>query len=350
MVTGTRAQEREYRQLDALSQSMIKEFSDDRKKFHKKYILGEPVKEKPEQTVKMGNLADCLYLTPNQFEERFAMSICTDVPTGLMLKFVEALARLTEEATDEEGIMREQFATIAQKAHVESNFKWALGRVLENFHGKEAENYYRELVEESTSGRTIITAEDVENGNKIVTALRTGEFTKFLNDEGGKDTEVFHQLAISGFVVEGRPCKGLIDRLEVNHEKKYIQPWDLKITWSVEGFYTEYYLKRAGYLQASTYDLACVHLRNQEYAGYEVRPMKFIVCDTINYYSPLIYELTTQDIVDGWKGFTYRGRPYKGLIQLVQELNWHMDNNIWNMSMANYVNKGRVNLTALKQP
>lgn len=350
MIAGTLQQERTYRALDALSQSMIKDFYDDRKYFYRKYIAVEDVEEETSREMKMGTLVDCIYFTPNQFEDKFEMSVCTDKPTAKMLDFVVALAKHTKAATDDQGVMQEEFMEIARKAHIDAGFKWTLERVLKDFAGQEAELYYRELCQALISKKIIVTATDVENGNKIVTALRTGEFTSFLNDEGGGDTDVFHQLAITGFVVEGRPFKALLDRLEVNHREKYLQPWDLKATWAVETFYQNYYLKLKGYLQAGTYDLACVHLRNTEYPGYEVRPMKFIVCDNVNYYNPLIYELSAGDLVDSWKGFTYRGRAYKGLIELVQELNWHMDKAVWSMSKANYENRGRVLLSSFKQP
>lgn len=350
MIAGTAQQERTYRALDALSQSMIKDFYDDRKLFHRKYILVEDVQEETSREMKMGTLVDCQYFTPAEFEEKFSLSTCSERPTGKMLDFVSALARHTKAATDDEGIMREEFIAIARLAHLDSGFKWGLERVLKDFSGGEAELFYQELCVALVTGKIVVTAADIEHANRIVTSLRTSEFTSFLNNEGGGDIDVYHQLAISGFVVEGRPFKALLDRLEVNHRDRYLQPWDLKATWAVETFYENYYLKLKGYLQAGTYDLACTYLRNQEYSGYEVRPMKFIVCDNVNYYNPLIYELSQQDLVDSWQGFTHRGRSYKGLIELVRDLNWHMDNNVWNMSRQNYENRGRVSLTALKQP
>lgn len=354
MITGARMTEKAYRKIDALSQSMIKEFYDDRKKFYKKYILGEVVEQEITQGIKMGNLVDCLYLIPELFEDKFFMSICTEIPTEKMLAFCKALAMHSMESLDEEGIQRRDFAELTHLAYIDSGFKWALSRILEQFSGKEPENYFRELIQTYASGKIVITSEDVENANRIVTALRTGEFTSFLNLDSTEDREIFRQVPVDGFVIEGRPFKGLLDMLEVNHTEKYLQPYDLKVVWSVEGFYREYYLKMRAYLQAATYDLACTHLRTVQYGGqeggYTIRPMKFIVCDSINYYNPLIYNLQLDDIMDGFRGFTHRGQYYKGLIQLVKELNWHMDNNIWGMSMENYLNAGMVQVNTLKQP
>lgn len=350
MITGERITERVYRALEALSQTTIRDFYEDRKKFYKKYIAKEYVEEDMSQAIKMGHLVHCLWLTPQEFEEKFFMSICTEAPSGLMLKFARALAKATLAATDEEGIVRKDFVQLAEEAYPQSGFKWDLHRVLQNFQGSEAENYYQELRASMVTKQIVITAQDLENAGRIVTALKTGEFTyPILAMERDPDVEVFDELPITGFVVEGRPFKSLIDRLEVNHRDKYLQPLDAKIVWTVENFYPEYYLKRWGYIQAATYDMACVHLRNEEYQGYEVRPIKFLACDSINYYSPLMYSLTPEDIIDALQGFKHRGREYKGLIPLVKELNWHMDNNVWNMSMDNYLNGGVIAIGNLKQ-
>lgn len=351
MVTGHALTERQYRQLEALSQSMLKEFYEDRRKFHKKYILGEIVEEEITQAMRMGSLVDCLLLTPEEFDNKFFMGICGEVPTGLMLAFVRALSLYTQEATNEAGEVTEAFMDIAEKAHRKAGFKWDLARVLKNFMGTDAENYYKELRATAGTGKIVITGDDVDTANRIVTSLRTGEFTApLLNRVQTEEVEIHHQQSISGFVIEGRPCKGLLDMLEINHVEKYLQPTDLKGTWSVENFYREYYLKLKAHLQAAVYDLACTHLRNERYPGYEVRPMRFIVCDTINYYSPLIYNLTTQDLLDAFRGFTHRGIYYKGLIELIRDLNWHMDNHIWSMSRENYLNSGMVTIQSLKQP
>lgn len=351
MTSPNRIGERSYRQLDALSQSMIKDFYEDRKKFYKKYILNEEVEEETTQAVKMGNLVDCLLLTPEEFDNKFFMSTCVTKPTEKMLAFTVALAKHTREATDEEGIVRKEFLELASQARETAGFKWDLDRVLKDFAGKEPEQYYQELRAVSGSGKMVVTGQDIEHANRIVTAIRTGEFTAaVMNLQLQDHTDVYNQLAITGFEIEGRPFKSLLDFLEVNHAEKYLQPWDLKAVWAIEEFYSEYYLKRKGYLQATVYDLACTHLRNTEYEGYEVRPMKFLVCDSINYYSPLVYELTIQDLMDGFRGFVHRGKTYKGLIQLTKELNWHMDTNVWGMSMDNYLNQGRVSIANLKQP
>lgn len=356
MIVGERITERQYRALEALSQTMIRDFYRNRKKFYKEYLLkevDEDEKDEDELLMRRQKLVHCLLLEEHEFDNKFMTSICTEVPTGLMLKFVMALAKHHRAAVDEEGIMRSSFAEIAQLAHADSGFKWDLDRVLKEFREKQQPEYfYQELVAAKISRKTIVTAKDIDICNGIVTSMRTGEFTgRALNNEGGDGTiEVFTELPITeGLVVEGRPMKALLDRLVINHQERYLQPEDVKIVWTVENFFDEYYTKKYGYIQAAVYDLAVAHLRDIEYQGYEVRPMRYLVADSANYYAPLMYELSQADLRDAYLGFEHRGRKYKGLVGLIRELNWHMDNNVWNMSMDNYNNGGVIQISSLKR-
>ena len=50
--------EEDYRKVKMDSSSSIKEFSLDRKKYHRKYVLDEVVKDKFNQAIMMGQLVD----------------------------------------------------------------------------------------------------------------------------------------------------------------------------------------------------------------------------------------------------------------------------------------------------
>lgn len=123
--------------------------------------------------------------------------------------------------------------------------------------------------------------------------------------------------------------------------------YDLKCTWSVENFYEEYYLYRRAYIQAYLYYVAARSLTinpEDELYGYTVKCPKFIVCDSTNYYNPLIYTLTSDDLLEAYEGFEHKGRKYPGVDQLIQDLQWAVVNDIWNISRINYINNGEVNI------
>ena len=138
-----------------------------------------------------------------------------------------------------------------------------------------------------------------------------------------------------------------MDKVIADHQEKTIQPYDLKCTWSVENFYEEYYLYRRAYIQAYLYYYAAKHLtldENSELYGYVVKPLQFIVCDSTNYYNPLVYTLSDEDMKDAYEGFVHKGKSYPGVKYLIDELKWAMDMNIWNISKSNYLKKGVVNI------
>jgi hypothetical protein len=80
------------------------------------------------------------------------------------------------------------------------------------------------------------------------------------------------------------------------------------------------------------------------YHGYSVEYLKFIVCDSTNYYQPLIYTLDFDDMMDAYKGFVHKGRTYPGVESLIAALSWCRETNTWNISHKNYLSNGIVNI------
>jgi hypothetical protein len=136
----------------------------------------------------------------------------------------------------------------------------------------------------------------------------------------------------------------MFDKLVVDHDKQTVQVYDLKCTWSVENFFDEYYLYRRAYIQAYLYARATLHLVETKWKGYAALIPEFIVCDSTNYYNPLIYTLTQEDLADCYNGFTHKGRNYPGVKETIEDLKWALYNGVWNISRKNYENKGIVNI------
>lgn len=346
MIQGKSKTEANYRAIYLDSSSSLKEFSLDRKKYYNKYILNERVEDEENKAATMGRLVETLLMEPHEFDGRFYMSSCMSSPTGLMLAFVEALYSHTKEATDEFGNVNRTFEEISKDAYADSGFKIKYDAVISKFVGSDAEIYYNEIRQVRSKGLTVVTTEDVSNAEKIVESLRTNEITSgVVNLVSSVRWGVTNQMQIEGYSVDGHLFKSMIDKVVIDHEKKTIQVYDLKCTWSVENFYSEYYLYRRAYIQAYLYHRAAKEILKAEDLGdYAVLPPRFIVCDSTNYYSPLIYALSDKDLWDAYEGFEYRGRTYPGVKDLIQDLTWALENNVWNISRKNHMNGGIVNL------
>ena len=303
--------------------------------------------DKDTQAATTGRVVETLLLEPEEFDNKFYMSACASSPTGLMLAFVEALYSFTKQATDDDGNVTRDFEAISKDAYVESGFKIKYDAVIAKFAGSDAEIYYNEIRKVRSQNLTVITAEDVTNAERIVEELRTNPVTKdVVNLVSSKRYSVFHQMQVEGYVVNNHMFKSMMDKVVVDHEEQTIQVYDLKCTWSVENFVEEYYLYRRAYIQAYLYFHAAKHfgIENLELNDYKVLPPKFIVCDSINYYNPLIYTLNYDDLDDIYKGFTYKNREYRGVHNLIEDLKWAIANNTWNISRENSENQGLVKI------
>lgn len=346
MIKGPNKTEEDYRAIVRDSSSSLKEFSSDRKKYHRKYILGEKVNDDENKAATMGRLVETKLLEPELFDEKFYLSTCQSVPTGLMLDFVEALYKHMVAAIDENDEITRPFDEVAQDAYKDSGFKIKYEAVLAKFMGSEAEVYFDEIMLVRRKGMTVVSINDVTNCENIVAELRTNPTTApIVNQDRTSRFDVYNQLQVEQYQVHGHLFKSMMDKVIVDHEKKTIQVYDLKCTWSVEGFYKEYYLYRRAYIQAFLYYHAA-HFYFHEIVGqgYRVEYPQFIVCDSTNYFKPLIYTLSTVDMVEAREGFDYKGHKYPGVLDIIDDLKWALENDVWNISRKNYLSGGIVNI------
>jgi hypothetical protein len=346
MIQGQTKTEAQYRAVIMDSSSSLKEFSQNRKKYHKKYILNEAVEEEDSKASVIGRLVETLLLEDHLFDSKFHMSVITSTPTGLMLDFVEALYKHTAAATNEDGILTRSFEDLCKDAYVDSGFKIKLEAVLTKFIGSDAEVYYKEIREVRSKGLTVVTTQDVTNAEKIVTELKTNPITaEIVNLVNSVQYSVHNQLQVEGYDVFGHMFKSMMDMVHVDHANKIVQVYDLKCTWSVENFYEEYYLYRRAYIQGYLYFHAAKHMFDELVAvGYEILPPKFIVCDSTNYACPLVFTMDDKSFEDASQGFEHKGRKYPGVKSLIEDLKWAIKNDKWNISRENYLNNGLVKL------
>jgi len=346
MIQGETKTEAQYRAIYLDSSSSLKDFSMDRKKYHKKYILNQVVEDEESKAATTGRLVETLLMEPHLFDEKFHISTCMSTPTAMMLDFVEALYKYTVEATTEDGMVTRSFEDMCKDAYADAGFKITLDAVLKKFIGSEAEIYYKEIREVRSKKLTVVTTKEIENAEKVVNELRTNAVTAdIVNLINDSQYSVFNQLQVEGYEVFGHMFKSMMDKVIVDHKAKTVQVYDLKCTWSVENFYSEYYLYRRAYIQGFLYHKAAESWASEVgYGDYTILHPQFIVCDSTNYANPLLYKMTQNSMDNAMNGFEYKGREYPGVAQLIEDLKWTLENDIWNISRENHINNGIVNL------
>lgn len=346
MIQGTAKTEALYRAIYLDSSSSLKDFSMDRKKYHKKYILNEIVEDEDSKAATLGRMVETLLMEPELFDERFHLSTCMSIPTAMMLDFVEALYKHTVEATADDGTITRNFEDMCKDAYADAGFKITFDAVMKKFIDSDAEIYYKEIREVRAKKLTVVTTKEIENAEKIVLELKTNDVTaNIVNLTNDIEYSVHNQLQVEGYEVFDHQFKSMMDKVIVNHRKKTVQVYDLKCTWSVENFYNEYYLYRRAYIQGFLYHKAAETWASEVgYGDYNILYPKFIVCDSTNYMNPLIYAMSDENMQDALNGFEYKGREYPGVAQLIEDLKWALDNDKWNMSRENYLSNGVVKL------
>jgi len=349
--------EREYRAHPANSYSTIREFIKDRKKYHKKYILGERVKEDEDESDAsiLGSLVHMLLSEPDKVEDNFQMAL-VDKPTGQMKDFVENLYKVTLEATGLNGVVTRPMSSLLEEAFNKTKFdrngekvafkNKELSDVVEKFVGSNAESYYEQL--RTSEVRYIINPSDLENSNNIVQGLKTSFNTKGLINQGDEEGVEVHNEYKIFFEIGGVEFKGMIDKLIVSHRKKNIIPLDYKITWMVEDWDTAF-RKNGYYIQTASYNEGIKQWAVENgYEEYKIKPLSFIVVDSINYMNPLIYKTDKTHHDCGMNGYVDQyGKYHMGIKKALEDIAWHKKTGIWNISKDNYENGGIVPLRQL---
>lgn len=330
-----------YRQDESWNYSALKYF--DTKgplAYYKKYVLKEKEEDK-NAAMHLGSLVDCLDLTPDLFDLKYYMFTESKVK-GQQKTFVD---NLFKEYLNNRNL---SFSTIFNLAFEKTKYdikgqKIAfkdkdVDKVVEMFYDNSMQDYYESLL--ANEGKTPVFPADIDLAEKIVKTLRTHKYTSdLMNLNSSESLEVINQKSIY-FEIKGRKFKALLDKIIIDKEYKKIFLHDLKCTWESLNFAFNR-LKNKYYLQEGVYYLAL----NKEYPDYEIIPTKYILADSANQVAPVIAETNLDMTMEALHGFTSKsGKRYKGVYQLIEELEWHYENNIWNTSKSIEDNDGVIKL------
>lgn len=357
--------EKEYRSLEIDSYSSIKVFIEDRKKYYRKFVLREPVRDSDTPSTIFGSLVDCLIFSPDEFDNRFTLSF-TDVPKGQYGKLIDELMNVTAASLNDDGEVTKDLEDMLEEAY--NNVKYdrngtvvdfkrdSFDVVKRKFIGSDLEIYYRQLRE--AHGKEVIESTMVNNALNVINELRTNSITaEIINMVTGEEVTVYNQFAIIESLKdcldpgqekteEQATFKCLVDKLIIDHNTKEIHIYDLKTAWDNEGEFLNNYFKYKYYIQAALYFYLVVEWKKKqpELEDYAVRWPAFIVADSNNYKSPLIYVTDNGNFTQGMRGFMIKGKYYPGVINAVLDMIWHKRTGIWNISRENNRNNGIVKI------
>lgn len=348
--------EMNYRKLDALNQSMLKTFDSDPVKFYNEFKLGKKARDKKNTALMLGDLVDFYVLEckgdesvfNERFDEKFALYHGSK-GTGQVFELADALFEETENCINERGEITLSFQTrfnaAMAKVRNDGKYKKKDDEFILNDFTANGKAYFDMLLE--NIGKTVVEVSLLDKARIVGNKLLHDPFTSHLfnHHEGDYFThfpiEWRYELGDDKSIL----CKSEIDMLIIDHEHRTIQPLDLKTTYDNESF-DFMYMKNSYYIQNAFYDKAVkVWAAEEGMATFTVLPMIFVVGDTSsNNRRPLIYETSAKDVVSGMYGFDLRGTHYRGVHELIMDIAWAEENDIWNCSREAFDNKGRMKL------
>lgn len=323
----------EYHSIDRMSYSRVALYNKDRIKYYKRYILKEEEND-DNVDIRMGNLVDALKTDEENFNNNFLITKANK-PTGQLLTFTQLMFKYRNEEISEVELLSKCYEILKEENG--GKLQKLLGTFITNFEN-EAREYYNELI--SSEGKTIITQEEYDLAKEIVKKI---DECKAFKQKG----EIFSKFVIF-FKYNGIDHKSEIDEFIIDHDNKIIYPFDYKCTNFVETFEWDCFLKRNYYIQSSLYKYALQIWAKESYPGYKVENMAFKVVDVTNTYSPLLYKTTDAHFQQGFTGFYVGNKYYKGIDQLLTEIELSTENNNWGISNYNYNNNGIVFISTYK--
>lgn len=330
--------EQEYREHSAISQSQLKLLLGPNPNVFN--TVREPelyFEEKKHFTV--GNAVDCLLTQPREeFERKFHISTIENKPSDTIKSIVNQVFDLVKEEVGEladKGVLRDHTSKIVDCCIVHNyqpNWKTEtrIAKVLEAY------EYWEDL--KQAEGKTVLSEEERNLIDQIVMSIRTNSVTAPYF-EGGKNIEIRFQVPILFDILEVN-CKALLDMIIIDHNKKTIQPIDIKTMGDHTIYFPKSLRQRRYDIQAAFYTRA---LKSRvEFQEYEILPFKFIVESTINPGNPLVFTCDRTLLEVGKLGRAavrlsgisetkltsiYYGKveAIKGYMELLDDYKWYME-------------------------
>lgn len=298
----------DYFKVDAISQSALTNFSYGPQYYRSK----QKVEIEPSDALIIGSAVDILITEKEQFNKLFHISDLSK-PTGQLGEFIEHYINT--------GSLKEAYFLTDYKRKKDSL------EAITNKFNEEGLDYYNAFI--NSKDKQLLTKEQYNTVTAVAKSLLTNKFTeKYFNN----DKEKIYQLEVY-WEYKGIKLKSKFDLILIDHKAKTIELIDIKTTGFHTSQFTKSFLKFRYDLQASFYTYAADYYFNEQYPleDYAIKSFKFIVESTKYIGSPLVYKCNQNDIFCGYSGGVGKdGVRYEGWVKLLEDLNWHIRNDVWN--------------------
>lgn len=301
-------QETSYRQLEGISQSLLKKLWTD-----PSYYKNAP--ESNESYFLFGSIVDCLLTEPDKFNEKYTIAVAT--PTDTVKNIIDGYLEITKdyELTNEEDLIK-----FAKNKNYESRMV-DMVKYLAKLKNETTLIYSRFL--EKASDKTIIDSEMFLRAKDSENAIRNDEHFRWLFD----DTKyTIYDKVVVQFYIDDKLCKAELDRVLVDIETQEIFPIDFKTTSKkIHTFKTEFFNYRYD-IQASWYRIA-LNKWAREILNIEepvINNFYFAVVESTPNPKARMFVATTEIMNNAEIGYTNKYGDYvEGIDDLLERLDYH---------------------------
>ena len=323
-------EENNYREVDAINYSLLKNVATNPKEIiDKKDISDNP-------SVKQGDLLDIRMQGEEMFAEKYAY-FSGEIPTATLLKLAEKTIGYCKQENIE--LSHDLVLQICRANNFWGTFKD--DTVISKFNNDVFWNYVKFNI--NNYGKLIIDSTLYNNVETAADTIKTHEFTTEIFDrEHVYQKDIYFEFKIKENKKE--KFKILPDIITFDHKNKIIFPYDFKFMSgkSVYGFVFKFFIMYY-YIQAALYTQGIKIWAKENYPDYNVFAYQFIVISDTNLSLPLIFNPINY-LSLGFKGFKKNDKDYPGIIQLVDDYHWHLENNLWEHRREIYENKGKIKI------
>ena len=328
--------EQEYRAHPAISQSQLKLLLGPDPSLFNTVREPELYFEEKKHFI-IGDAVDCQLTRPiEEFNNKFHVSTLQNKPSDTIKSIINQVFDHVKEIHGREILTIDRYpnAILDSCNDHEYQSRWndqtRINKVVEAY------EYWEDL--KQAEGKQVLSEEENNLVSTIVMSIRTNPITAPYFKED-KDIEIRYQVAITFTLLEVE-CKALLDMIIINHEKKTVQPIDIKTMGDQTIYFPKSLRQRRYDIQAAFYTRAL--LSRVEFQNYEILPFKFIVESTIKPGNPLVFKCDKTLLEIGKLGRsairlsgisetrlvdTYYGRvePIKGFMELLEDYKWYME-------------------------
>lgn len=264
-----------------------------------------------------GNIVDCILTDLDNFDNKFYIDKLIEKPPDAIMSFIHELVSLGIKEFNEEII-----TTNIDKLSYQKN--WNTDTKINYLLNKCNAIHYFDMVLKAKN-KQIISEEEISISKIVSNNLLNHPHTS----QYFMAKEYESQKLLTG--QWGRfKIYGTLDRYNIDTWSKIITPFDIKTTSDYTTNFHKSFKRFKYYYQSVIY----TELLKQNYPDYQIDTFKFLV-ESVKYPGlPLVYSLNEES--------------NEMALNKVQEsfdlLEWHIENNVWDMPKEIYINKGDIKI------